>query len=156
MSILAVLLVMQIALGGFDNLWHHELQERLPSKREARVEIALHAGRELCYALLFAALAWWTWHGAWTAAVIGLLVIEVCVTLADFIVEDKTRRLPKTERVLHTVLAINFGALLAVFAPTLLTWARLPTAVVSVDYGLFSWLLSAAAAGVLAWSVRNA
>jgi hypothetical protein len=140
MSILAVLLVTQIALGGFDNLWHHELKERLPSRREARVEVALHSGRELCYALLFAALAWWTWHGAWTAAVIGLLVIEVCVTLADFIVEDRTRRLPKTERVLHTVLAINFGALLAVFAPTLLAWARLPTAIERVDYGLVSWL----------------
>jgi len=156
MSILAVLLVMQIALGGFDNLWHHELKERLPSKREARVEVALHSGRELCYALLFAALAWWAWHGVWAAAVVGLLMIEVCVTLADFIIEDRTRRLPKAERVLHTVLAINFGALLAVLAPTLLTWARLPTAVVRVDYGLASWLLTAAAAGVLAWSVRNA
>ena len=156
MSILAVLLVMQIALGGFDNLWHHELKEQLPSKREARVEVALHSGRELCYALLFAALAWWAWHGVWTAAVIGLLVIEVCITLADFIVEDRTRRLPMTERVLHTVLAINFGAVLAIAAPTLLTWARLPSAVVGVDYGLASWLLTAAAAGVLAWSVRNA
>ncbi|HEY3515602.1 MAG TPA: TIGR01777 family oxidoreductase, partial [Gammaproteobacteria bacterium] len=156
MSTIAVLLVTQIALGGFDNLWHHELKERLPGKREARVEVALHSARELCYALLFAALAWWTWHGIWTAAVIGLLAIEVCVTLADFIVEDRTRRLPKTERVLHTVLAINFGALLAVLAPTLLTWARLPTATPRVDYGLASWLLTAAAAGVLAWSVRNA
>jgi uncharacterized protein (TIGR01777 family) len=156
MSTIAVLLVMQIALGGFDNLWHHELKERLPGRREARVEVALHSGRELCYALLFTALAWWTWHGAWTAAVIGLLVVEVCVTLADFVVEDRTRRLPKTERVLHTVLAINFGALLAVLAPTLLAWARLPTAIEPVDYGLASWLLTTAAAGVLAWSVRNA
>jgi uncharacterized protein (TIGR01777 family) len=156
MSILGVLLVTQIALGGLDNLWHHELKERLPGRREARVEVALHSGRELCYALLFAGLAWWEWHGAWTAAVVGLLVIEVCVTLADFVVEDRTRRLPRTERVLHTVLAINFGALLAVLAPTLMTWARLPTAIAPVDYGLASWLLTAAAAGVLAWSVRNA
>jgi uncharacterized protein (TIGR01777 family) len=156
MSILAVLLATQIALGGLDNLWHHELKERLPGRREARVEVALHSGRELCYALLFAGLAWWEWHGVWTAAVAGLLVIEVSVTLADFVVEDRTRRLPKTERVLHTVLAINFGALLAVLAPTFTTWARLPAAIAPVDYGLASWLLTAAAAGVLAWSVRNA
>src|SRR5262245_1098104 len=156
MSLIAVLLVTQILLGGFDNLWHHELKERLPAKREARVEIALHSGRELCYALLFAGLAWWEWRGAWAAAVAALLVIEICVTLADFVVEDRTRRLPKTERVLHTVLAINFGALLAVLAPTLLAWARLPTAIARVDYGLASWLLTSAAAGVLAWSVRNA
>ena len=156
MSLLAVLLVTQILLGGFDNLWHHELSERLPGKREARVEVALHSGRELCYALLFAGLAWWEWRGAWAAAVVALLVIEVCVTLADFVVEDRTRRLPTTERVLHTVLAINFGAMLAVLAPTLLAWARLPSALARVDYGFASWLLTAAAAGVLAWSVRNA
>jgi uncharacterized protein (TIGR01777 family) len=156
MSILAVLLVTQIALGGLDNFWHHELKERLPSRREARVELALHSCRELCYALMFAGLAWWEWHGAWTAAVVALLAAEVCVTLADFIVEDRTRRLPKTERILHTVLAMNFGALIAVLAPTLLAWARLPTTIARIDYGLASWLLTAAAAGVLAWSVRNA
>src|SRR5262245_11015783 len=156
MSLIAILLVTQILLGGFDNLWHHELTERLPGKREARVEIALHSGRELCYALLFAGLAWWEWHGTWAAAVVALLVIEVCITLADFVVEDHTRRLPTTERVLHTVLAINFGAMVAVLAPTLLAWARLPSGIARVDYGFASWLLTAAAAGVLAWSVRNA
>ena len=156
MSILAVLLVTQIALGGLDSLWHHELGERLPGRREARVELALHSGRELCYALLFAGLAWWEWHGAWTVAVAVLLAAEVCVTLADFIVEDRTRRLPGLERVLHTVLAMNFGALLAALAPTLLAWTRLPTGVTRVDHGIASWLLTAAAAGVLAWSVRNA
>jgi uncharacterized protein (TIGR01777 family) len=156
MSAIAVLLAAQVGLGGLDNLWHHELKERLPRKREARVEVALHSVRELCYALLFAGLAWWEWRGAWSAAVVGLLFIEVGVTLADFIVEDGTRRLPKTERVLHTVLAINFGALLAVFAPTLWGWAHLPTSIARVDYGLPSWLLTAAATGVLAWSVRNA
>ena len=156
MSILAVLLTTQIVLGGLDNLWHHELKERLPGRREARVELALHSGRELCYALMFAGLAWWEWRGAWTAAVVALLAAEVSMTLADFIVEDRTRRLPKVERVLHTVLAMNFGALLAVLAPTLLAWARLPTSIARVDYGLASWLLTAAAAGVLLWSVRNA
>src|SRR5688500_18706340 len=156
MSILAVLLVMRVALGGLDNLWHHELEERLPGRREARVELALHSGRELCYALMFAGLAWWEWRGAWTAVVVGLLAAEVCITLADFIVEDRTRRLPKLERVLHTVLAMNFGALLAVLGPALLAWARLPTAIARVDYGLASWLLTAAAVGVLAWWVRYA
>lgn len=156
MSFLAVLLVAQILLGGLDNLWHHEIIGRLPGKREARVEVALHAGRELCYALLFAGLAWWEWHGAFAAAVVAVLVLEVCITLADFVVEDRTRRLPTTERVLHTVLALNFGAMLAVLAPTLLTWARLPTALALVDYGLTSWLLTAAAGGVLVWSARNA
>jgi uncharacterized protein (TIGR01777 family) len=155
MSVLGFLLGLQIALGALDNVWHHEIREALPGKREARIEVALHAGRELCYALLFAALAWWEWHGVWALSLVTLLAVEIVVTLVDFVVEDATRRLPRAERVLHTVLAINFGALLAVFAPTLLGWARLPADVVRVDHGLGSWLLTAAAMGVLAWSVRN-
>jgi uncharacterized protein (TIGR01777 family) len=155
MSLLMVLLATQITLGAIDTLWHHEIAEQLPSRRQARLESALHAVRETCYAVLFLALAWRTWHGAWVAAIVTLLALEAVVTLADFVVEDRTRRLPATERVLHTVLAINFGALLAVFAPTLIAWARLPTAIVPADYGVVSWLLVAAAVGVLAFGVRN-
>jgi len=62
MSVLAILLATQIVLGGLDNLWHHEIKERLPGRPEARGEIALHSARELCYALLFAGLAWWEWR----------------------------------------------------------------------------------------------
>ena len=155
MSLLMVLLATQIALGAIDTLWHHELVERLPSRRAARTESALHAVRELCYAALFFALAWRTWHGAWVALIVTLLALEVAITLADFVIEDRTRRLPPTERILHTVLAINFGALLAVFAPTLIAWARLPAAIAPADYGVASWLLTTAGLGVLAFGVRN-
>jgi hypothetical protein len=155
MSLLMVLLATQIALGVVDTLWHHELVERLPSRRQARVESALHAAREICYAVLFFALAWRTWHGVWVALIVALLALEVVITLADFVIEDRTRRLPATERVLHTVMAINFGALLAILAPTLIAWARLPTAVAPADYGVASWLLTVAALGVLAFGVRN-
>jgi hypothetical protein len=156
MSTLMILLGVQIALGAFDNLWHHELTQALPAKREARVELALHSARELGYAVLFAGLAWWEWHGGWSAAVVGLLVVEIVLTLADFVVEDRTRRLPQTERVLHTLLAINFGALLAVLGATLVAWARMPTAIVAVDHAFVSWLLTGAAVGVLAFGIRNA
>jgi len=156
MSLLMTLLVTQLGLGAIDEFGHHEIVERLPQRREARVELALHAAREIAYALLFGALAWRAWHGAWVAAIVALLAIEIVITLADFIVEDRTRRLPPTERVLHTVLAVNFGAILAVFAPTLLAWARLPPAIVPADYGATSWLLAIAGATLLAYSVRNA
>ncbi len=156
MEVALTLLALQIVLGAFDNLWHHELTERLPARRSARVELALHAARELCYAVTFGALAWWAWHGAWVALLVTVFMVEAAVTLADFLVEDATRRLPKLERALHTVLAINFGALLAAFAPTLADWARAPTAVVRVDHGAWSWLLSACSVCVLAWSTRNA
>jgi uncharacterized protein (TIGR01777 family) len=157
MSLVLALLTIQIALGALDNLWHHEITERLPAKRAARAELATHALRELCYGVLFGALAWRSWHGAWSFAIAALLLVELAVTLTDFVIEDSTRRLPRLERILHTVLAINFGALLLAFAPILLDWARQPTGVVPSAHGsVWSWFLTACSATVLAWSARNA
>jgi hypothetical protein len=147
--------MIQIALGAFDNLWHHEITERLPAKRMARAELATHALRELCYGLLFGALAWWSWQGAWSYAVAGILLVEALATLTDFVIEDSTRRLPRGERILHTVLAINFGALLLAFAPMLIGWSRHATQVVPSAHGAWSWFLTACSVGVLAWSARN-
>ena len=156
MHVVLSLLTVQVVLGFFDNLWHHEISERLPAKRAARVELALHALREWIYAFVFLAIAWWSWHGAWSWLLGGLLLIEIVTTLTDFVVEDTTRRLPKLERMLHTVLAINFGAILALLAPTLVAWSREPTAIVPSGYGAWSWFFAACSAGVLAWGARDA
>ena len=50
---------------------------------------------------------------------IAALAVEVFVTLADFIEEDMSRKLPASERVNHTLLAINYGAILVLAAPML-------------------------------------
>ena len=60
MNAVFIVLTVQIVLGAFDNFWHHELTQRLPARRSARGEIALHATREFVYAGLFLALAWAT------------------------------------------------------------------------------------------------
>jgi hypothetical protein len=156
MNLFFILLTVQAALGGFDNLWHHEITERLPAKRSASFEVGLHAAREFLYAFVFFAFAWFAWHGAWVALLVAVLGAEIVITLADFVVEDRTRRLPALERVLHTVLAINLGVVLAALAPTLVTWWQQPTRVVAADHGVFSWLFTLFAVGVFAWSVRNA
>ena len=156
MTLLFSLISVQAVLGAIDNLWHHEITERLPAKRSAAPEIALHAVREFLYAFLFIALAWFEWRGAWAALLVAVLATEIVVTLADFIVEDRTRKLPPFERILHTILAIVFGAVVAVLTPILLSWWAQPTAVVPVFHGAFSWLFTVFAAGVFAWSVRNA
>jgi hypothetical protein len=62
MTLLFSLIVVQALLGAFDNLWHHEFTERLPHKRAAAPELKLHAARELLYAYLFFALAWYEWR----------------------------------------------------------------------------------------------
>ncbi len=150
------ILIGQGLLGGLDNLIHHELQARLPSRISARWELSLHAAREAIYGLLFLALAWGAWHGVWAWMLGALLLAEIVITIADFLEEDATRRLPQFERVLHTVLAISYGAFLAAFMPELARWATAPTGVIAASYGPLSWLLTLYAVGVLGWSVRNA
>lgn len=156
MLLIDTILICQALLGAFDNLWHHEWQARLPQQRGARRELALHAAREALYGALFLGLAWWAWHGLFALAVAAVLTVEVVITLADFLEEDRTRQLPPFERWLHTVLTVSYGLFVGVMAPVLLDWATEPTALVANGRGLVSWWFTAMAAGVWAWSVRNA
>ena len=155
MKIVLWLLLAQCALGAYDSIWHHELTERLPARRSARREVLLHALRELLYAVIFIGLAWREFRGYWAAVLAALLLAEIIITLADFLEEDRTRRLPRLERVLHTVMAVNYGAWLAVFCPLLYGWWRQPGALAPVSYGLPSMALTFAAVGVLALGLRN-
>ncbi len=150
------ILSIQAVMGAFDNFWHHELEAKLPSTVSARYELLLHAAREGIYAALFAGLAWAEWRGLWAWGLAALLLVEIVITLADFIEEDLTRRLPPLERVLHTLLALSYGAFAALLAPVAAGWAAVPTAVVPVSYGWVSWLLTLYAVGVGGWSLRNA
>lgn len=155
MNTIFLLLSIQAALGAFDNLWHHELEARLPQRTSARYELSLHAAREAIYGVVFLGLAWFEWRGAFAAVLAALLLIELGITLADFLEEDRTRRLPPFERVLHTVLTISYGLFLGLIAPVLWAWAQQPTAMVLAPHGWVSWLFTAYAFGVWAWSVRN-
>ena len=152
---LLTLLTIQSLLGAFDNLWHHELSEDLRHQPSARTELALHTGREFLYAVIFAGLAWYRWKGGWAWVFVALLGIEIVITLTDFVIEDRTRRLPAFERVLHTVLAINFGALIALLAPELIGWAAAPTALAPTSYGIWSVVMTVFSLGVLAWAVLD-
>ena len=155
MTPVLILILVQAVLGATDNLVHHELEAALPSKPAARTELALHAAREAIYAVLFLGLAWLQWRGLWAAALAALLVAEIVITLKDFLVEDATRRLPPFERALHAILAIGYGAILALLAPVLIGWGAEPTGFALAGHGLISWTMTLAALGVGAWSVRN-
>ena len=76
------------------------------------------------YAALFLVLGFLEPHGVFAMLVIAALAVEVFITLADFIEEDMSRKLPASERVNHTLLAINYGAILVLAVPVLLAWAR--------------------------------
>ena len=68
---------------------------------------------------LFVVLGFLELHGVCAMLVIVALAVEVVITLADFIEEDMSRKLPATERVNHTLLAINYGAILILVMPLL-------------------------------------
>ena len=151
---LAALVILGV-LGAFDTLVYHEAILRLPQKASARGELRLHAARDFVYAALFAGLAWLRFDGAFAVAIAALLAIEIAITLADFITEDRTRKLPAGERSMHAVMGIVYGVFLTLLAPSLYAWFRLPTGLERVSYGALSLVMTALALGVLGSGVRD-
>ena len=93
MSTALWLLAIQGALGAFDTLYYHEWRARLPGGVPGtRPELMLHAVRDFFYALLFGSLPWVAWRGAWAAVLAVIIVTEIGITLADFVVEDRVRK----------------------------------------------------------------
>jgi hypothetical protein len=149
------LLLVQGALGAFDTLYYHEYREQLPRHRAARVELRLHAARDFAYAALFGTLAWWKPCGVWAMAVLALMLFEILITLWDFIEEDRSRKLPAGERVMHTIMAIVYGAFLACLLPQLIAASFEPTALMKADYGWVGLLMTAMSLGVCGSGVRD-
>lgn len=154
-TLIPFLLLAQGVVGGVDTILNHELIERLPYRVQARREVGLHSIREAIYATLFSGLAWHAWHGALALAIAALLAAEVIVTASDELVENRSRVLPNNERLLHVVLTLNLGFIIALMVPTLWAWAAQPTAFAVSDKGWLSWALAALGACAAAWSLRD-
>jgi uncharacterized protein len=107
----------QMMMGAFDTIYHHEGTERLAWRASQRVELILHGVRNLAYAVMFTALGWFEPRGLWAVALLALLAGELLITLWDFVEEDRTRHLPATERITHTLLTLNYGVILAMLVP---------------------------------------
>ncbi|MGZ5885216.1 MAG: TIGR01777 family oxidoreductase, partial [Burkholderiaceae bacterium] len=150
------LMATQGILGAFDTLYHHELTEALPQRSTARKELSIHAARAMIYSALFIGLSFWKWHGLWASILLAVFGVEIILTLWDFVVEDKTRLLPATERVTHTVLAINGGAFITLLALNTSTWLLEPTAMVWESHGLLGIFLALCGVGVGLSGVRDA
>ncbi|MFG2936730.1 hypothetical protein [Streptomyces sp. NPDC048282] len=117
-------------LGGFDTVCFHEIRGRLPAHLPGlRPELRLHAGRGFIYVAVFGTLPWIAWRGAWAVVLAALLLCEISMTLADFVVEDQVRRpmggLLPGERVTRTIVAIVYGAMLAIVLTPVPSWLRL-------------------------------
>jgi uncharacterized protein len=53
------------------------------------------------------------------------------------------------------VLALNYGAVLAVLVPVLIAWSNLPSGVLPTSH-VFSWVFTVFGIGLITWSLRNA
>jgi hypothetical protein len=163
MSLAIYLLAALGCLGAFDTLYYHELRAKLPALgRAAHSELQLHAWRDFVYAILFATLPWIAWQGRWAVALAALLLIEVVLTLWDFVVEDWIRKplggLYAGERIMHAIMGIIYGAMLAKLFPTLWSWSSMPTALIKSLPAIpeaLRWVMLLMAAGVFLSGVRD-
>jgi uncharacterized protein (TIGR01777 family) len=153
--LLWTLIAIQIAMGMFDTFYHHEFTERLAWRPSQRRELELHSVRNMFYALLFLVLGWLEVHGLFAMIVIAVLAAEIIITLMDFVEEDLSRKLPPSERINHTLLAINYGAILILLLPVLIHWAMQATAIKSAYAGWLSAAATASAIGAAVFGLRD-
>lgn len=156
------LLLVQGVLGAADTLYYHEYRARLPAGgARARPELLLHAARDFLYALLFGVLPFVALHGAFAVGLALVLLAEICITLADFVVEDRVRAplggVFPGERVMHAIMAILYGAFLAHLVPELVAWITLPTGVTAHAPlpPAATWAMAAMAGGVALSGARD-
>ena len=145
----------QMMMGAFDTIYHHEGTERLAWRASQRIELNLHGVRNLAYAIMFTALGWFEPRGLWAVVLLALLAGELLITLWDFVEEDRTRQLPATERVTHTLLTLNYGVILAMLVPWLVGLARQGSELAPAYHGSMSWFCAIAALGVIVSGLRD-
>ena len=163
MTVALSLFVALAFLGAFDTLYYHEWQARLPAMGPlARTELQLHAARDFIYAIMFGTLPWVVWQGRYVIPLVALLLVEIILTLWDFVVEDLIRKplggVYPGERVTHGIMGIVYGAALAYLVPVLRVWWTGPSSLVMASAAnsiVLRWTLSVMAVGVLLSGVRD-
>src|SRR5689334_22927 len=122
MSTALWLLFVQGVIGAFDTLYYHEWRAKLPAQgRQAASELKLHAARDFFYAVLFGTLPWLAWQGLWVLLLVAVIVVEIVLTMADFVVEIAVRKplgdVYAGERVTHAIMGILYGGMVANLLP---------------------------------------
>jgi hypothetical protein len=157
------LLAIQGIIGAFDTLYYHEWRARLTAGGSGTApELKLHAARDFLYAALFGALPHLAWQGLWAVVLAAVLLTEIILTLADFVVEIRVRKplgdVYGGERVTHAVMGVIYGAMLANLLPVLWRWSQLPTAIAPTETAApepLRWSLAVMAIGVFLSGVRD-
>jgi uncharacterized protein (TIGR01777 family) len=155
METILTLIIIQAFIGAYDTIYHHDLREGLPFRPTAALELKIHSMRSFLYSVMFFTLAWAQPLGAFAVLFAAIIVIEIGLTFWDFVVEDQTRVLPPTERIVHSILGFNFAVIVTLLIPIWWEWLHQPTALQYIDYGVESWVLTLFGFGVLPFSWRE-
>jgi hypothetical protein len=163
MTTTLTLFVVLACVGAFDTLYYHEWRAKLPAMGPlARSELQLHALRDFVYAVIFGTLPWVAWQGRYVLPLIVLLVVEIILTLWDFVVEDWIRKplggVYPGERVMHGIMGIVYGAALAYLVPVLRVWWSKPTSLAITSPAnsiVLGWILTIMGVGVLLSGIRD-
>jgi len=118
-------------LGAADIALFHSVAHGIRSHPDSAKELVTHSLRGPTYAALFVFIPNFLMQGTYGWLLIGLFVFDVAISIWDFSLEQSSRRflggLPRGEYVLHIVIAMLFGALVASLVPSLSDWLRAPT-----------------------------
>ncbi|MEQ8763711.1 MAG: hypothetical protein RL885_07285 [Planctomycetota bacterium] len=118
-------------LGAIDIVAYHTLAHAIRRHPECRREVLIHAARGPGFMILFGLLPNLAWEGAWFWALIAVLAAELPISLVDFLIEKRSRShlggLPTGEYILHSAIAVLYGALIACVFFEGAHWASSPT-----------------------------
>ena len=113
-------------LGATDIAIYHSVSHGIRDHPDSRHELIVHSLRGPTYAALVLLIPNVAMQGVFFWLLMGLFALDVVISLVDFALERHSREflggLPSGEYVLHTIIAMVFGAL-----------------VTSVCYGVGEW-----------------
>jgi len=118
-------------LGATDILLFHTVSHGIRAHADSANELLVHSLRGPTYASLFVLVPNFAMEGAWFWLLMAIFVVDVAISLWDFVLEKHSRAvfggLPTGEYILHIVLAMLFGAMVACVIQNAGHWAMRPT-----------------------------
>lgn len=149
------LLVTLAILGSLNATYQRTLTVALPYQNNPQRDLAIRCVRTCVYVVLLLSTAHLAFQGMWVVVIALLFLLAMCLTGWGFVIEDRRRQLSMIGRVMRAVLAVNGGAVLALYGLVLTQWYALPTATTVVPLGWPSWTLTIFAIGMAASGIRD-
>lgn len=135
MEIPTYLLLVIGILGATDILLYHAISHGIRTHAHSWKELVTHSLRGPTYAFLFIVIPNFSMNGKWFWVLIAILIMDVAISLFDFIYERESRDffggLPTGEYILHFIIAMLFGAFFMALVDRSAAWTGNET---SIEY----------------------